>query len=178
MTSASSEPVIALVVAVGENGVIGHGGDLPWRLSSDLKMFRSLTMGKPLIMGRKTFQSIGRPLDGRDNIVVTRDESFGLPGVDVVASFDAAVEAGRRFAKRRGVSEIMVIGGAEIYRQALPEAGRVYWTIVHACPEGDVRLEPLDPEMWTETARRGPVQGERDQYACSFVVYERREKSS
>ena len=174
MIAALKEPIIALIVAVAENGVIGNKGTLPWRLSTDLRSFRRLTMGKPVIMGRKTFQSIGVALDGRDNIVVTRDAGFQADGVEVVRSFEAALDVARRCAELRKGDEVMVIGGAEIYRAAMPVAKRVYWTEVHAKPEGDTTMEKLDPRVWKEVSRSEAVQGEKDQYACTFTVFERR----
>ena len=132
--------LITLVVAVAENGVIGRDGGLPWRLSSDLKTFRRLTMGKPLIMGRRTFQSLKKPLDGRDNIVVTRDDGFRPDGAIVVPSFEAALARAKDCAKARGTDEIMVIGGADIFAASLPLAGRIYKTEVHGRPEGDTLM--------------------------------------
>ncbi|MFM1814210.1 MAG: dihydrofolate reductase [Pseudomonadota bacterium] len=173
MTAGASDATVALVVAVAENGVIGRDGGLPWRLSSDLKAFRRLTMGKPVVMGRKTYQSIGRPLDGRDNIVVTRDTGFAAEGAIVVASIAAALEEGRRCAQARGVDEIMVIGGAEVYRATMDCAGRIYWTEVHAAPEGDTFMGRPDPAHWQEVSRSTLAKGEKDDYACSFIVYER-----
>lgn len=165
--------VVTLVVAVAENGVIGRGGKLPWRLSSDLKTFRRLTMGKPLIMGRKTYRSIGRPLDGRDNIVVTRDQAWSEPGTLAAASYKAALDVARRLAAGRGVDEIMVIGGAEIYAQALPGAGRIYLTRVHAEVEGDATFATPDPALWREADREALPKGPRDDYASTLIVLER-----
>src|SRR5690606_42008351 len=120
-------------------------GDLPWRLSSDLKLFRRLTMNKPIIMGRRTWESLPRrPLDGRDNIVLTRDRNFAAEGAHVVHSVEAALELGRKFAEARGVDEISVIGGAQIYESMLEHADRIYLTEVHGSPEGDTVFPPLD----------------------------------
>jgi dihydrofolate reductase len=165
---------IAFAVAVAENGIIGAGGELPWRLPTDLKRFRRTTMGKPIIMGRKTYASIGKPLDGRDNIVVTRDRAFAAPGVHVAFGIGEAIALGRRLAAARGAQEIVVIGGAEIFRAALPEAGRVYLTLVHGNPPGDTLLDPFDPQFWAETAREPMPQGAGDQYAADFIVLERK----
>jgi dihydrofolate reductase len=165
--------VVALVVAVAENGVIGRGGKLPWRLSSDLKTFRRLTIGKPLIMGRKTYQSIGRPLDRRDNIVVTRNPGWSEPGVHSAASYDAALALAHAMAGQRGSEEIMVIGGAEIYALAMPDASRIYLTRVHATIEGDATFSPLDPTQWREVARAPLPRGPKDDYASTLVVLER-----
>lgn len=165
---------IALVVAIAENGVIGQGGDLPWRLSSDLKLFRRHTMGKPLIMGRKTFASLRRPLDGRDNIVVTRDAAFNPEGVTVVHSFEDAHARGEEFARARGVDEICVIGGAEIFRQALPLAEKVYLTRVQAHPAGDVFFPPADWSGWRTTFTECYVTGPKDAFPFTFSILERR----
>lgn len=173
MTSGRPDPVVALIVAVALNGVIGKSGGLPWRLPSDLKMFRRLTMGKPIIMGRRTYESIGRPLDGRHNIVVSRSGDFMASGTEVVRSVEEAIVAGRKAAVQAGKSEIMVIGGAQIYGDALPLAGRIYWTEVQARPDGDVFMPPLAADQWQEVSRSGPVQGEKDEFACSFIVLEK-----
>jgi dihydrofolate reductase len=167
-------PVVALVVAVAENGVIGRGGQLPWRMPSDLKTFRRLTMGKPIVMGRKTFQSIGKALDGRDNIVVTRDGNFAAPGVVVVQSLAAALATAEELARARGVDEIMVIGGAEIFTATMPRAGRIYWTEIHGRPGGDVTLDRPDPESWREVRREAILKGEKDEFAATLTVLERR----
>jgi dihydrofolate reductase len=164
---------IAFVVAVAENGVIGRAGRLPWRLPTDLKRFRKLTLGKPVIMGRKTYQSIGKPLEGRDNIVVTRKRDFQASGAHVVPGVAEALELARSQAAARGVGEIMVIGGAEIFRQMLPLAGRVYLTLVHGRPKGDVVLDAFDPAVWRETVRERMQPGAGDQYSADFLVLDR-----
>ena len=167
------EPVIALVVAVAENGVIGRGGQLPWRLPSDLKTFRRLTLGKPIVMGRRTFQSIGHALDQRDNIVVTRDLAFAALGVETAASIDIALAIARHHARHRGIQEIMIIGGAEIYRAVLPVAGRIYLTRVHACPAGDATFADPDPTRWHETSRTPIPPDPRDEHAATLIVLDR-----
>lgn len=165
---------VTFVVAVAENGIIGRDGQLPWRLSSDLKYFRRMTMGKPVIMGRKTFKSIGKPLDGRDNIVMTRDTGFTAPeGVHVVRSPDAALALAHRLAEARGVGEIAVIGGAEVYRLMLPHADRLYLTRVHASPEGDASFG-IDLADWIEAERSEMPRTERDAHAATFITYDRR----
>ena len=164
--------MIALVVAVAENGAIGRGGDLPWRLSSDLKQFRKLTLGKPVIMGRRTFASLGRVLDQRVNIVLTRDSGFAAPGVVVARSFEEALERGREAAAHAGVNEIMVIGGEDAFRAALPLAGRIYLTEVHARPEADTWFPEFDASAWREVSREKHAPGPKDDYAFSFVVLE------
>jgi dihydrofolate reductase len=169
----NDEVRIAFVVAVAQNGVIGRAGELPWRLPTDLKHFRALTLGKPVIMGRKTYHSIGRPLAGRDNIVLTRQPTFAPPGVFIVPSIAEAVALGRRLAHARGSDEIAVIGGAEVFRAALPLADRIYLTEVAAAPAGETRFS-LAREAWQETAREPMPQGPDDQYAAEFIVLERK----
>ncbi len=165
---------IVFLVAMGENGVIGRDGDMPWRLSTDLRRFKALTLGKPVIMGRRTFASSGRPRPGRESIVVTRQPDFAVEGVTVAACPAEAVASARRFAAGTGAAEIVVAGGGEIYRALIGEASRLVVTEVHARPEGDVHFPAIDPMVWREVGREGPVQGERDSAAMSFVTYERR----
>ncbi len=163
---------IVLIAAVAENGVIGRGGAMPWRLKSDMRHFRALTSGKPVVMGRKTWASLAiRPLPGRTNIVVTRDRAFTAPGVLVAPSLEAALRAARGDALRRG-SEIMIIGGAEIYAQAMPAATRLEITQIHARPEGDTRFPAID-SGWTEVARVVNPAGPDDDAAYDFVSYRR-----
>ena len=161
---------IALVVAVAENDVIGNAGGLAWHLSSDLKHFRKLTMNKPLIMGRKTYLSIGKPLDGRDNIVITGNRDFSAKGIITAASAEAALMLARDKAQQRGANEIAVIGGGQIYALMLPLAARIYLTEVHARPEGDSFFPRLDKAQWRETSRERHLAGPRDSADYSFVV--------
>ena len=164
---------IALFVAIAENGVIGREGGLPWRLSSDLKLFRKLTMGKPLIMGRKTFVSLGKPLDRRDNIVTTRDKSFVAEGAIIVHSLDEAIARAQDCADRRGVGEIVVIGGAAVYQEALPRANRIYLTRVHAAVTGDVTFPHIDWSQWRQVLSEAHEKSPRDAYPFTFSVMER-----
>jgi dihydrofolate reductase len=164
---------IALIVAAARNGVIGRGGQLPWRLSTDLKRFRALTMGKPMIMGRKQYDSVGRPLDGRDNIVVTRNRSFSVPCIIVEHDLDAALVTARKLAAGRGVEEIMIIGGAEIFALSMPHATRIYLTQVHADVPGDVVFHPPGPPDWREVSREDHPAGPKDDYDFSYVLLER-----
>lgn len=165
---------ITFVIAVAENGVIGKDGGLPWRLSSDLKMFRRLTMDKPIIMGRRTWESLPkRPLDGRDNIVITRDLDFRADGAHVVHSVEDALELGRKFASSRGADEIAVIGGAQIYKDTLDHADRIYLTEVHGTPEGDTVFPALDRQIWREVGSEPIIQTERDQYSATLKIMER-----
>lgn len=172
--NAQEEPDIALVVAAAENDVIGRGGQLPWRIPSDLRLFRRLTMGKPIIMGRRTYESIGKPLDGRENIVVSRDPGFSPAGVIVRRTLAEAVDTARAAAEARGQTEIMVIGGAEVFREALPHARRIFLTRVHGTPEGDTFLPEIAAEDWVETSREALPRGEADEFACTLVMLERR----
>jgi len=170
----SGAPVaICFVVAAAENGVIGNNGQLPWRMPSDLKLFRKLTMGKPILMGRKTFNSIGKALDGRDNIVVTRDRNFSAGGVLVVHDLDAAVARARSLAAARGVSEAMVIGGADIFRALMPVADRIYLTRVHASPRGDTYFYGPDPGVWRESAREPVERNPNNEFDATFLVFDR-----
>ena len=148
--------IISLVVAVAENGVIGRDGTLPWRISSDLKTFRRLTMGKPLIMGRRTFQSLKKPLDGRDNIVVTRRRRLSAPTAPSSPTTSiAALDSARECAIQRGVNEIAVIGGTAVFEAALPLAHRIYKTEVHASPTGDAFFPQVDWDEWHGGIARG-----------------------
>lgn len=167
-------PAISIVVAVSENGIIGRDGDMPWRLSTDLKRFKALTLGKPVVMGRKTLQSIGKPLPGRPNIVITRDAGFQFPGVDVVHDLDAALTQAATLAAETDASEIAVIGGGEIYRQALDRADILYVTHVDCVVGGDTRFPAIDPALWEKGDEDVVPAGERDSYATRFVIYRRR----
>ncbi|MQT11527.1 dihydrofolate reductase [Segnochrobactrum spirostomi] len=165
---------LVLVAAVAENGVIGAAGGMPWHLSSDLKRFRAITTGHPVLMGRKTYASIGRPLPGRDTIVVTRDAAFAADGVIAAPSLEAGLEIADGKAAERGVAAIMVIGGGEIFSALIGQAAALRITEVHAVPDGDVLFPAIDPALWRETERSGPVRGERDSAPVSFVDYVRR----
>lgn len=164
---------ISLIVAVAENGVIGRNGALPWHVPSDLKTFRRLTLGKPVVMGRKTYDSIGKPLPGRDNIVVTRDAGFSAGGTERAASVDDALDIARRKATERGVDEIMVIGGAEIFALTLPLADRIYLTRIHARPDGDVTFPEPDPGIWREVSRSPLPPDARDDATATLLILER-----
>lgn len=165
--------LISIIVAAADNGVIGHAGTLPWRQPSDLKRFRALTMGKPVVMGRKTFQSLPKALDGRDNIVVTRDPSFRPEGAITAPSLAAALALARAHAAARPTDEVMVIGGGDIYAQALPLAGRVYLTRVHATPAGDTSFPALDPAIWSLVREEALPRGPSDAHAATLQVFER-----
>ena len=160
---------VSLIVAVSANGTIGRDGGLPWRLSNDLRYFKDVTMGKPIIMGRKTFESIGRPLPGRPNFVVSRNPHFTAPGVDVFGSLTSAIDA----AKSQDAEEAMIIGGAALYEDGLGLADRIYLTEVHAEIDGDVSFPDLSTADWAEISRQRHAAGERDDYDHSFVVLDR-----
>lgn len=160
-------PRISIVVARARNGVIGAGGRLPWSLPADLRHFRGVTMGKPVIMGRRTWESLGRALPGRRNIVVTRQRGYAAPGAEVAPSWEAAL------ALAGAVPEIMVIGGADLYRAALPHADRILLTEVDADVEGDVVFPELDRAAWVEVAREWCNADERHAWAYAFVTLDR-----
>ncbi|KUO55275.1 MAG: hypothetical protein APF80_01225 [Alphaproteobacteria bacterium BRH_c36] len=165
---------VAFVVAVAENGVIGRNGELPWRLSSDLKLFRRLTMGKPIVMGRQTWDSLPkRPLDGRENIVVTRNDHLDAKGAHVVLDPISALQLARDFAQKSGVDEIAVIGGAAIYEALLPQADRMYWTAVHGSPEGDTTFPDFDLSGWRIVSQEPISRGPNDEFAATLRVLER-----
>jgi dihydrofolate reductase len=165
---------IVLIVAVADNGVIGAGNAIPWRLKTDQRRLKAITIGKPVVMGRKTFLSLRRPLPGRTNIVVTRDASFRAPGAVVTTSLTAALAVARGDALRRSVAEIAVIGGADIYAQCMDMADRLDVTEVHARPDGDTRLPAIDPARWEEASRVENSAGPDDSAAFSYVTYRRR----
>jgi dihydrofolate reductase len=165
---------IVLLVAVADNGVIGAGGAIPWRLKTDLQRLKALTLGKPVVMGRKTFVSLRRPLPGRTNIVVTRDANFRSPGAVVTTSLAAARAVATGDALRRLATEIAVIGGAEIYAQWMDYADRLEITEVHARPAGDTYFAAIDMAIWEEVARVRNSAGPDDSADFSFVTYRRR----
>lgn len=161
---------ISLIVALDEQDGIGHHGRLPWRLGKDMRRFKALTMGHHLIMGRKTWEAIGRPLSGRTLIIVTRQPGYLAEGCHVVHSLDAALE----LARRRGEEEAFVIGGGELYELALPLAQRIYMTRVHTQVPADVFFPGFDPAEWEITQMQQDAAGEKDQFAATFSVLERR----
>jgi dihydrofolate reductase len=165
---------IVLIAAVADNGVIGAGGGIPWRLKTDQQRLKMMTLGKPVVMGRKTFISLKRPLPGRTNIVVTRDAGFRSPGAVVTNSFADARAIATGDALRRSVAEIAVIGGAEIYAQWIDSADRLEITEVHARPDGDTYLAAIDPARWQEVARVRNPAGPDDSTDFSYVTWVRR----
>jgi len=172
---AGSRIDLVLVAAVADNGVIGRDGALPWRLKSDMQNLRAITWGKPVVVGRTTFLSFTRkPLPGRTNIVLSRSKSFAAPGVLVASTLDAALEAARGDALRRGVATIIVLGGAGVYIQTMPIADRLLITRVHLKADGDTSFPPIDPRVWRETERSEHRAGAEDDASYTTFAYERR----
>ena len=172
--TAVARPHIVLVVAVAENGVIGRDNTIPWRLKADQQRLKALTMGKPLVMGRKTFESLRRPLPGRTNIVITRDADYCAPGAVVTNSFENALAVAHGDALRRSASEIAVIGGVDVYARSLPIADRLEITEVHAAVDGDTRFPAIDLAQWEEVSRVRNRAGPDDSADFSYVTYRRR----
>jgi dihydrofolate reductase len=164
---------LVLVAAVAENGVIGRAGGLPWRLKTDMKHFRGLTAGHPVVIGRRTYLAIGRPLRGRTNIVVTRDPAFAGAGIVAAPSLAAALDVARGDALRRGVAAIMIAGGADLYAQLIGSAARLEITRVHARPQGDAVFPAIDPAQWRETSRHEHPAGPDDDAPFATLTYER-----
>ena len=170
----ANAPEIAMIAAVARNGVIGRDGDLPWRIPSDLAFFKKVTMGKPILMGRKQYESVGRPLPGRVNIIVSRQKGYQPEGVLVFSDFDAALDHARTIAAAEGASEVMIIGGGEIYALGMAHADRLYLTEVDLAPEGDTRFPEIDPKVWIKTDAPECTPSERDEAVYRIAVYERR----
>lgn len=173
MTIAGAAKIV-MVAAVARNGVIGADNRLIWRLKTDMKRFRELTMGRALIMGRKTFESIGKPLPGRHTVVITRDPDFAAEGVTVARSIEAALAAGRRIASETATDTVMVAGGGEIYAAFMPLAGRLEITEVDLEPEGDTLFPPVSPSEWREDNRRVFTKSADDEAGFAFISYSRR----
>jgi dihydrofolate reductase len=169
----SSPLPLVLVAAVARNGVIGGDNRLPWRLSSDLKHFRAVTWGKPLLMGRKTFASIGRPLPGRETIVLTRAADFHAQGVLVARDLDTALDLATQRGRAMGAAEIVVAGGGELYGQLIGRATRLAITEVDLAPQGDIHFPPIDLSVWREAGRQSHPIGPGDEAAFAFVEYAR-----
>ncbi|MDP0560991.1 MAG: dihydrofolate reductase [Candidatus Endonucleobacter sp. (ex Gigantidas childressi)] len=168
---------VAMIAAVAENNTIGMNNKMPWHLPGDLKYFKAVTMGKPIIMGRKTFESLGRPLPGRVNIVISRDESYWHAGIHVVHGLSDALSLAVDIATTDGVDELIVIGGAEIYRQALPQAERLYLTRVYHSFEGDTFFPDFNDSQWQETSREDHVTDEVPYLTYSHLVMDRKPSS-
>lgn len=164
---------IVLVVAVAENNVIGHKGTMPWHLKSELGHFRRLTLNHPVLMGRKTYRSIGKPLEHRTSIVLTRQAGEAAPGLIWAASLEEGLALARADAQAHGVDAIMVIGGNDVFARTLPMADRLEFTRVHAAPQGDVFFPPLDMSQWKETRREPHKAGPGDDHDFTVLTYER-----
>ena len=169
-----AKPRITIIAAVAKNGIIGADNRLLWRLKSDMKHFRALTMGKVLIMGRKTFESIGKPLPGRHTIVITRDKNLVIEGAKVVHSLAEAIEAGAAIARETGSDEILIGGGGEIYAAAMSLADRLEITAVALEPEGDASFPRIDSSLWREEKRLSFTKSADDEAAFDFISYGRR----
>jgi dihydrofolate reductase len=166
------QPLVSIVVAMDERGAIGHAGGLPWRLPEDLKRFKALTLGKPIVMGRRTWDAIGRPLPGRHNLVVTRHAGLALPGATVVSSLEQA------FAAVQGAPEVCIVGGAEIYRLALPYTDVLHVTRVHATVAADTYFPAIEATDWEEVDCERHPADERHEHAYSFVEFRRRRRGT
>lgn len=164
---------VSLVAAVARNGVIGGDGALPWRISDDLKWFKKNTLDKPLLMGRKTFDSIGKALPGRDNIILTRAPDFTAPRTFVARSLRAGLALADACARERGAEEICVIGGGDIYRQTIAQADRIYLTSVDAEPDGDAFFPALNPSQWRAAKAGGCEKSDKNEHACEFFILDR-----
>lgn len=164
---------LALIAAVARNRVIGGGNRLLWRIPSDLRRFKALTLGKPLLMGRKTYELIGRPLPGRETIVVTRDAAFGPPGAHVAHTLDEALALAQARARDMGAREVIVAGGGELYAALISQALRLYVTEVDLAPEGDAHFPAIDQARWREIARQAPAPAPGDEAGFAFVDYVR-----
>lgn len=168
-------PEFVLIAVVARNGIIGADNDMPWKLPSDLKHFKKLTLGKPVIVGRKTFLSFGgKPLPGRPHVVISSDPSYAPQGAEAVTSLEAAIARAGQLAAELGVNEIMCIGGGQIYAQAIGSADRLEITEVDAAPEGDTHFPEIDPALWQETVRRQGERTDRDSADFTFVTYRRK----
>lgn len=170
----NTKPKLAAIVACADNRVIGNNNALPWHLPEDLKHFKNTTMGKPLIMGRLTFDSLGKPLPGRPHIVVTRQPHWSYSGVQTANSLEQAIDLGVQKADELNVDEVMIVGGAKIYHQALPLADVLYVTEVHTKVDGDALFPEIDPAYWQEIERDGPHSCENNGLRYSFVIFRKR----
>lgn len=164
---------LSIIAAVADNGVIGNNNSLPWHIPDDLKYFKTITLGKPILMGRRTFDSLGRPLPGRPHLVISRNPDFTAAGVETFSSLDSAVRRGEQLAAAGGVDEIMLIGGAQLFAQGFPRVSRLYLTEIHSLPDGDVFFPPFARSQWSEISRH-TVGAAGDIPAHDFVVLERR----
>ena len=164
-----------MIVGVARNGVIGNDQTIPWRIPSDMAFFKRTTMGKPVVMGRKQFETVGKPLPGRANIVITRQSGYQPEGVLVTHDIETALEEAHKIAEADGVDEIMIIGGGELYAQMMPRADRLYVSHIDLAPDGDIRFPAIDPAEWVIRDEPEVVPGPRDEAAYRVKVYERRQ---
>lgn len=169
---------ISMIAAVAENGVIGAGQAIPWRIPSDFAYFKAVTMGKPIIMGRKQFESVGKPLPGRTNIVVTRQKGYQPKGVVVVDTIAEGLARAEEIAADDGVDEIMIIGGGEIYAQLMGDADRLYISHIDLRPEGDVRFPAINPEEWVVVDTPEVMPSQKDSASYRVKLYERRKSGA
>lgn len=169
----STNPKLCAIVAMDRNRVIGRDGDLPWRLPSDLKHFKRVTLGKPCLMGRKTWESLPFPLPGRPNLVLTRNSEYSAKGADVFTDVNDMIGRGFELAGATGADEVMLIGGGQLYRKLLPQCDRLYVTHVDTCAEGDAVFPEINPEDWRQTSKIGPTQAPKDAFAFDVAVYDR-----
>lgn len=169
----STNPKLCAVVAMDRNRTIGKDGDLPWRLPSDLKHFKRVTLGKPCLMGRKTWESLPFPLPGRPNLVLTRNAEYAATGAEVFTDMNAMIGQGYELAGATGVNEVMLIGGAQLYETLLPKCDRLYVTRVEAEVDGDAKFPAIDPEIWTLVSEEGPIQAPKDDFAFHVAVFDR-----
>lgn len=167
----NKKPNLAAIVACAENRVIGNNNALPWHLPEDLKYFKQITMGKPMIMGRLTFESLGKPLPGRPHIVVTHQPHWSYPGVQTANTIEHALELGKQQACELGVEEVMIVGGANVYHQALPLLDILYVTEVHTEVDGDAFFPTINPSEWHEIERDGPYISDKNALPFSFVIF-------
>ena len=179
MSDHLSLPVVnlAFIVAVAKNGVIGRDGSLPWRLPTDLRHFKALTMGKPILMGRRTWESIGRPLPGRETIVITRDPDFSAEGTHVAHSTEAGLAVAEELAKRMGADTIMIVGGSDIFAALIDRADIIHLTEVDLAPDGDVLFPRLDAARWVEIACEAPPRAANDEANVRFLTFVRRQEN-
>jgi len=166
--------LVAVIAGVAENNVIGAGGKIPWRIPSDMAFFKRTTIGKPIVMGRKQYETIGRPLPGRTNIVVSRQPGYQPEGVIVIDDLGSAVEHGRSIAELDGAEAVMIIGGGEIYAQAMPHADRLYISHIALAPPGDVVFPAIDPARWRVAERQMVEPSPKDEAAFHINIYERK----
>ena len=169
----STNPKLCAIVAMDRNRVIGREGDLPWRLPSDLKHFKRVTLGKPCLMGRKTWESLPFPLPGRPNLVLTRDAQYQAEGAKIFSDLNEMIGTGYELAGAAGVDEIMLIGGAQLYATLLPRCDRLYVTRVNASVEGDAVFPAIDSDEWALTRSEGPQKGPKDQFSFDVAVFDR-----